>query len=219
MNIPGTHNSGAGAYGLLYWYSGAAAPSCSVRNQDKSITQQLNLGIRYFDLDLDYVESGSSDWWEPGLVLVHCHQTFGCAYSRSLEKAMVEIEDFLGQNRDEIVVIRFKDHPEHSRDNIRQHLGEALKHLQSSSKVQINPNPNPRIGDAIRSNKRLLIFVNGGFYRSGYGFNPLQQVESYTGSGATSGCYSVQDVVDTLMADKYRVGDDRFPLQVTHATK
>ena len=57
----------------MYWYSGIIAPSCFIRNQDKSITQQLELGIRYFDFDLAHLEESSGDWWEVGLVLVHCN--------------------------------------------------------------------------------------------------------------------------------------------------
>ena len=215
ISLPsGTHNSGSGANGLMYWYSGVLAPSCMVRNQDKSITQQLELGIRYFDFDLAHISESSGDWWEEGIVLVHCNDKIGCAYSRSLKRALLEIEDFLGKNQDEIVLIRFKDHAETSREYIRKHLAdEVLSIFQTSSKVKINPDPNPRLGNAIKSNQRLLIHTNGGFYL-GRPFNSLRQVESYRGAGGTSSCFSVEEIMNVFRSDSYRVKDDRFPVQV-----
>ncbi|XP_063691193.1 uncharacterized protein LOC134823585 [Bolinopsis microptera] len=214
FTLAGTHNSGAGANGLLYWYSGLPAPSCLVRNQDKSITEQLELGIRYFDLDLAHISEDSGDWWEKGLVLAHCNENIGCAYSHSLKRALLEIEEFMGQNRDEIVLIRFKDHAETSREYIKKHMAnEILSIFRTSSKVRINPDSNPRLGDAITSNKRLLIHTNGGFWM-GKPFNSLSQVESFRGGGATSACFSKKEIMDVFKSDWYRVTDDYFPVQV-----
>ena len=185
-----------------------------VRNQDKTITEQLQLGIRYLDFDLAHITQASGDWWEKGLVLVHCNDDIGCAYSRSLRKALLEVEDFLGRNRDEIVLIRFKDHAETSRSYIRQHLAdEVLNIFETSSKVRINPNTNPRLGDAITSNERLLIHVNGGFWPR-KPFNSLQQVESFRSAPGTSSCFSVEEIMKVFKSDWYRVKDDHFPVQV-----
>ena len=214
-NLAGTHNSGAGAYGLMYWYSGAVAPSCYVRNQDKSITEQLELGIRYFDFDLAHVEESSGDWWEEGIVLVHCNGALGCAYSRSLRRALREVENFLGDNRDEVVLLRMKDHAEESRDYIRQHLAaEVLGIFQHSNKVRINRLSNPKLGEAIARNERLLIHTNGGFGLSSP-FNNLRQIESYVETAGTSQCYGVGEVVDKLTRDP-RIRYDDYPIQVRY---
>ena len=46
VTLAGTHNSGAGFDGHLKYGTGALALSCFYRNQGKSITGQLDLGIR-----------------------------------------------------------------------------------------------------------------------------------------------------------------------------
>ena len=47
VTLAGTHNSGAGFDGHLWYGSGVKALSCFYRNQGASITRQLDLGIRY----------------------------------------------------------------------------------------------------------------------------------------------------------------------------
>ena len=46
VTLAGTHNSGSGFDGHLKYGTGALASSCFYRNQGKSITGQLDLGIR-----------------------------------------------------------------------------------------------------------------------------------------------------------------------------
>ena len=46
VTLAGTHNSGAGFDGHLWYEIGTLASSCFYRNQGKSITGQLDLGIR-----------------------------------------------------------------------------------------------------------------------------------------------------------------------------
>ena len=47
FTFAGTHNSGVGAWGGVWHWSGIQASSCWYRSQDKSITEQMELGIRY----------------------------------------------------------------------------------------------------------------------------------------------------------------------------
>lgn len=62
VTFAGTHNSGAGFDGILYYDTrmGLSFPawSCWYRNHGYSITKQLDNGIRYFDIDTCFVNSG-----------------------------------------------------------------------------------------------------------------------------------------------------------------
>ena len=64
VTFPGTHNAGSGFCGPLRSLSGALNIPCFTRNQDLSFTEQLQLGIRFFDIDLCYLEQ-VSDGFSP----------------------------------------------------------------------------------------------------------------------------------------------------------
>ena len=146
-------------------------------------------------------------------MLVHCGAS-GCAYSRSLRRAMSEIENFLGSHGDEIVVVRMKDHPEDSREYIRDHLSRELsRFITGSGKVKLSRTDNPVLGEAIERNERLVVTVNGGFY-PWKPIHELRQVESYMTDGGTESCFTVNEMVHRLTSDP-RAKYDIYPLQVT----
>ena len=47
-------------------------------------------GVRFLDMDVSYISNDNGDYWEEGIVLIH-----GDAYSRSLRKALEEINAWL----------------------------------------------------------------------------------------------------------------------------
>ena len=99
----GTHNSGAGFDGILYYHTkiGLSIPawSCWYRSQGQSITKQLDNGIRYFDIDTCFVDSGI---WEHGPWT--CHSG---AYGGPIRKMLQQINEWMLQNPTEVVIIKF----------------------------------------------------------------------------------------------------------------
>ena len=117
VTFPGTHNSGSGFDGLLYYSIGTAAGSCFYRNQGKSFTGQLSFGIRSFDIDTCYKDNE----------VVNCHCGAGsCAYTGSMEKALQQIDDWMKTHTCEVIVIKFgRD----AQENYRKEIAQGLKSL------------------------------------------------------------------------------------------
>ena len=123
----GSRLSGAGAYGSMYFWSGISATACTYATQSKSITEQLQMGVRFFDFDVSYIHPSqeSLPYWEAGPVLVS-QGSSAVAYSRSLKKALTEIKTFMDANRDSVVSMRIKRYYPETRE-IRDHLIRTLK--------------------------------------------------------------------------------------------
>ena len=81
--FPGSHNSGSGFDGILKYWSGILALSCFYRNQDKSFSEQLEFGIRYFDVDTCYGKNQ--------VLNCHCSGESSCAYTSSMKKVLFHI--------------------------------------------------------------------------------------------------------------------------------
>ena len=94
MSIPGTHDTGA--------YSG----SWGIKTQDKTIEQQLNSGIRFFDIRLVH-DNGV-------LKLCHASHTFNTTFVGDVLKTTVE---FLKEHPSETVIMTIK------RDDDKDHDG------------------------------------------------------------------------------------------------
>ena len=124
----GTHNSGAGFDGILYYHTkiGLSFPagSCWYRSQGQSITKQLDNGIRYFDIDTCFVGSGR---WEHGPWT--CHSG---AYGGPIRKMLQQIDEWMRRNPSEVVIIKF------GRDTVKsktQKIGnEILKQVKTGQK-------------------------------------------------------------------------------------
>ena len=103
VTFAGTHNSGAGFDGILYYHTAIGmsfpAMSCWYRNQGQSITQQLDNGIRYFDIDTCYVDSGR---WQHGPWTFHSD-----AYGGTVAKILKQIDEWMRRNLNEVVIIKF----------------------------------------------------------------------------------------------------------------
>lgn len=206
FTLAGTHNSGSGATGVMWHWSGIAASSCWYRNQMHSIKEQLDLGVRYFDFDVSYVKLSeeSSPYWEEGIVLVHSN-----SYGKSLKRALQQISDFMNSNGDAVIVIRIKDVDSDRRGDVESHIQQEFRWLEN----RMNSNRNPKLGDAISQDRRLFLFVNGGIKTNNRYHLNLGQIESFDSDMATSGCYSVDDIVKKLRSDR-RIGDSYYAIQV-----
>lgn len=75
------------------------AGSCWYRSQGQSFTKQLDNGIRYFDIDTCFVDSGR---WEHGPWT--CHSS---AYGGPIRKMLQQIDEWMRRNPTEVVIIKF----------------------------------------------------------------------------------------------------------------
>ena len=98
-----------------------AATSCFYRNHDDSFTEQLQFGIRYFDIDTCF-RSGEA---------VNCHcGPVGCAYTSSVEKGLLQIDAWMKSNPNEVIFIHFNcDAQEGYRQEIANSLVSVLLKL------------------------------------------------------------------------------------------
>ncbi|GFR64941.1 PI-PLC X-box domain-containing protein [Elysia marginata] len=89
VTLPGLHNAGSGFDG------GFGLADCFVRNHAKSILEQLNLGIRYLDIDSSYAQCGT---------LGTNHNVF-CG--GSVCRLLKQVRLFLENNPHEVIVLNF----------------------------------------------------------------------------------------------------------------
>jgi hypothetical protein len=182
FTLAGTHNSGAGAEGLLYdYHTGAKTiPSCWYRNQFKSITEQLEAGIRYFDFDVSYTyENG-----QKVIIIAHGESNFVKGYCGTFTHLLGDIINFMGKRPDEVVVVRMKDVLEPA--TVKQLLGPELDQLVNKmrNKVRFSPRDtqNPLLKDAIKKNERLFLYVNDSIDGKQESVHKLAQIETYKAS-------------------------------------
>eukprot|EP00112_Aurelia_sp_Birch-Aquarium-sp1_P010463 Seg2232.4 transcript_id=Seg2232.4/GoldUCD/mRNA.D3Y31 product="hypothetical protein" protein_id=Seg2232.4/GoldUCD/D3Y31 len=161
VTLAGTHNSGAGFDGVLRYGSGVAALSCFYRNQGASITGQLDLGVRYFDIDSCWDSSSSSAW--------ACHSA---AYGGPIEKIFSQIDQWMKQdkNRNEVVVIHFNRDYEKGKEITKTIGADVIKRLKSyweptterlqSKQLAIQTHYSATLGEAIKNNQRIYIFMH-----------------------------------------------------------
>ena len=159
ITLPGAHNAGSGFDGrLMYHNPYLVAVSCWYRNQYKSVTSMLNAGIRYFDLDVCYEDRGG---YEKGTWTCHAD-----AYGGTLSKFLKQMDDWLNDNEDAVVVLHFnRDHETGSKQKlIGQDIVNQLKGLWDPSgangKLAMQTNINAKIGDSIKDNKRIYVFLH-----------------------------------------------------------
>lgn len=158
--FPGTHNSGSGFDGLLYYSIGTAAGSCFYRNQGKSFTDQLSFGIRSFDIDTCYKDNE----------VVNCHCGVGsCAYTGSMEKALRQIDAWMKTHTSEVIILHFnRDVQENYQKQIAQGLKSLLLSLWHPNSTNNPPmsthyhvnNQWPTLNEAIHSRQRILVFMD-----------------------------------------------------------
>ena len=119
VNMPGTHDSGT-----QYVTIGDLGAKC----QDESILEQLNMGVRFFDIRLQK-EDGRNYY-------NLCHADFDCHYDENqdiplaFEKHVLEewIYPFLEENPSETIVLCIKE-DEGETDNKNKDMGTMLQNI------------------------------------------------------------------------------------------
>jgi len=210
ITLAGSRLSGCGAFGHMYYWSGGAALDCYYATQDKSITEQLQMGIRSFDFDISYIHKSeeSLPWWEEGPVLVSIGSS-AVAYSRSLRLALTEIRDFLNSNRDEVLTIRIAQYYPRTRE-IRDHLIRSIKPLfdsvfgpEGSEGVQLTFYTTLRpLRHMIESNERMALYLHKdlwGHLESDYRAHPLVQFESSSEESGYYNCYNPHQLAEQIL--------------------
>jgi len=154
--FPGSHNSGTGQ-------SLGSLPRCAFKNQDLNIVEQLEFGIRFFDLDVIYttalgcsgLETGHGSHPELGL-----YQCYG-----RMDRLLGQMRDWLDIHKSEVVVLNFGniELPKETIPKLMETLLEVFTG-QDDERVKINKvfkktGVWPTLGEAVRSNERLFVFI------------------------------------------------------------
>jgi len=154
--FPGTHNSGTGqSDGVL---------ECAFKNQDLSITEQLDFGIRFFDIDTIYsyglpgcygLETGHGQKPELGL-----YQCYG-----QLSDVFDGIGRWLDQHKSEVVTLNFGNIG--FRETTVPYLVDALieKFGSNATGTQLNTDYKekgewPSLATAVKDDKRIFAFMS-----------------------------------------------------------
>ena len=134
VTLAGSHNAGAGFDGLLYYHKIAKLPavSCLYRNQRLSITAQLDLGIRYFDVDAcwDKFYKPESPWT--------CHQR---AFGGSIKAILEQVDAWMKINKNDVVVLHFNrdsTDPDKTGEELKKKKYFSLSFLTLNDKLK-NP--------------------------------------------------------------------------------
>ncbi|XP_028550166.1 PI-PLC X domain-containing protein At5g67130 [Dendrobium catenatum] len=146
-----THNS----YAIVGEPSHTGVPRSTFTNQEDTVTQQLNNGVRALMLDTyDFQD----DVWL-------CHSPEGkCNDFTAFEPAidtLKEIEAFLSANPSEIITLILEDyvHTPNGLNNVFNRSG-LLKFWFPLSKMPQNGQDWPLISDMVANNQRLLVFTS-----------------------------------------------------------
>ncbi|CCH62299.1 hypothetical protein TBLA_0G03650 [Henningerozyma blattae CBS 6284] len=123
LSIPGTHNSAA---------SHTAMPS--VKCQDKSITEQLNNGVRFFDIrlgkfffkDKDTDGDGHDDYNSNDLQVIHGKFPVKMPFPLEFSKVLEEFYSFLDENPKESCIVSLKQEGSNSWDNDNDEFGNFI---------------------------------------------------------------------------------------------
>lgn len=170
VTFPGNHNAGSGADGALRWCcTGALYPPCAVRNQGKTITQQLEFGIRYFDIDLHICGNELVTGHGYADKVGNTCPIIGPRISDMLQEFDDFLNDELEENRNEVIVLTFGDqHDKPGGNHLQKMLYNQLKGWTEQSKENgkatiFKKNPAdfswPTLGDLVDKNQRIVVFL------------------------------------------------------------
>ena len=133
-------------------------------------------------------------YWGNEILIVH-----KAAYSKELSRALREINTFLGNNRDDIVVLRINDYHKSDKTEISQNLDKVLGIF---SDVDLSLERNPRLGSAIENNRRVVVFANEAFSDASPYTHTLAQVDSFKRYGKTTSRIDRREPVKRILNDK-----------------
>lgn len=179
VSFVGTHNSGSGFDGSLRGCEGQLAPDCIWRQQNLNITAQLNLGVRFLEVDLCLVkdECNSTVYGDIGnSTLFTCYErenTF--SYAGPVLRLFQQVNDWMVSNPHEVIGIYFpNEFPNGQRTRIISELQTILEEmwlrreeLTSNSSVFMSTYYDtqgewPTLSQAIANNERIFIFLDLG---------------------------------------------------------
>ena len=152
--FPGSHNAGTGQT------EGSFA--CAYKNQDLNIEEQLELGIRFFDIDIIFSHSGGCEGLETGHGK---HPQFGLyqCYGK-MSSLFITMRSWLNSHPSEVVVLNFGniEYPNHTISALTNTMMDIFP-LRSVG-VKMNrmlkqTGSWPTLGEAVRSNERIFVFV------------------------------------------------------------
>ena len=161
ITFPGTHNAGSGFHGVLHYWNGVVALSCFYRNQEKNFYDQLDAGIRFFDIDTCLWKN---DQIEP------CHCGGGsCAYAGNIDIALTEIDNYMKTHPNEVIIIHFNrdvDGGEEAKKKIAEGLAVKLEsrwHPDGGGQVLMSTHARwPTLRKAIETKQRIFLFMENG---------------------------------------------------------
>ncbi len=207
LSIPGTHQSGA-THNLLTPGNQVNLGKC----QNTSIAEQLDAGVRFFDIRVKC--TGNPQTFELWHGIVNQHQ----AYQNVLD-AMVT---FLRNHDQEVVIMRVKGENNNGCTNFNTTFNSYLNNTvpgttRTYRSFFYNRNDVPKLGQA-RGKIVLLRTVGNisGMMSSGWANNTKKDTKSVTFRGLGSGDFVVQDfyeinsLLNTKLIEKGNVFGDRF---------
>lgn len=157
-----SHNSyNSKAYGsaFSYWVD---------PNHDYSIKDQLRMGVRALELDVHWYFAMHGWPWEWGNRPLLCHgqnNHVGCSSTdRDLNDGLQEIRDYIGANRDKVIVIYFENHWGSSYgsvlDRIKSKLGDYV--YRTGSTTCQNYSLDITRQQVLNAGKNIILSADGG---------------------------------------------------------
>ncbi|NRA23472.1 MAG: hypothetical protein HRU08_03170 [Oleispira sp.] len=156
----GTHNSyNAKEYSTSFSYLDP--------NHYLSIYDQLEAGMVTLELDVHNYTKANSFWaWEWGTELTLCHakdEHLGCSiYDRAVLEGLAEIELFLSQNTDEVILLYIEDHMDGQYDTMISFLeatiGDRIYRPDGTNGCEQIPNTTLSKQDVLDAGKQVLLY-------------------------------------------------------------
>ncbi len=181
VTFPGSHSAGSGFDGIPRECDGSQGNTCVFPTQSLSITEQLELGIRYLTLDICFLpqecdESTHDNLDSSRLVACRGSETDpnfnGFSYGGSLVEILRQVDEWMRNHRNEVIGIHFtRNVPTADRSQIFSSLIPVLESkwgqgasnasaTQMSTFYETNSNTWPTLGKAVVDNQRIFIFAD-----------------------------------------------------------
>ena len=191
FTFPGTHSSGSGFSGpLRFCQSGSVEDGCIWQNQNRSITAQLQLGIRFLTLDTCILPDHCVNVYGGGLSesrLMACQGGMdevpfgGYRYAGLITEVLRQINTWMNyeENRNEVIGLLFTNNsPETNKSAILKEIirlleqewcpdGNGTEMCSNSGNVTLSTHYNqtnswPTLSQVIDTNTRIFVFIEDG---------------------------------------------------------
>lgn len=187
FSFAGSHSAGAGSAGITSGCGGNILNPCIYSNHNMSITEQLEIGIRYLSLEVcmlpDDCNAGAYDTLDSSR-LVSCkgdaedtaYPELG--YGGSLVEILLQVDEWMSSNPNEVIGIHFtRDIPEAHWNSVFSGLVPLLEEkwgegAPNSSATRMNTHKSiystwPTLREAIEADERIFVFVDDELSRNG----------------------------------------------------